>query len=77
MTRPATITSVSDSAGQHLPGRRADTPRQRPQPGDLLRQEHRRAAPANTVTVTFSKAVPYADVRILEYSGLDRAARWT
>ena len=29
------------------------------------------AAGANTVTVKFSAAVPYPDVRILEYSGLD------
>ena len=27
-------------------------------------------AGANTVTVTFNQAVPYADLRILEYSGL-------
>ena len=27
----------------------------------------------NTVTVTFSRPVPFADVRILEYSGLDKA----
>jgi glucose/arabinose dehydrogenase/PKD repeat protein len=32
------------------------------------------AAGANTVTVTFDKAVTYADIRILEYSGLDRAS---
>jgi glucose/arabinose dehydrogenase/PKD repeat protein len=32
------------------------------------------AAGANTVTVTFDKAVTYADVRILEYSGLDRVS---
>jgi hypothetical protein len=30
------------------------------------------AAGANTVTVTFDKAVAFADVRILEYSGLDK-----
>ena len=32
------------------------------------------AAGANTVTVNFSAAVPFADVRILEYSGLDPAS---
>ena len=32
------------------------------------------AAGANTVTVTFNAAVPFADVRILEYSGLDPSA---
>jgi hypothetical protein len=32
------------------------------------------AAGANTVTVTFDKAVAFADVRILEYSGLDQAS---
>ena len=31
------------------------------------------AANANTVTVTFDSAVPYADVRIAEYSGVDTA----
>jgi len=32
------------------------------------------AAGANTVTVTFNAAVPFGDVRILEYSGLDPSA---
>src|SRR5205823_13016363 len=32
------------------------------------------AAGANTVTVTFDKAVSYADIRILEYGGLDRTS---
>ncbi len=32
------------------------------------------AAGANTVTVTFDKAVTYADVRILEYGGLDASS---
>jgi glucose/arabinose dehydrogenase len=32
------------------------------------------AAGANTVTVTFDKAVTFPDVRILEYSGLDRVS---
>jgi hypothetical protein len=32
------------------------------------------AAGANTVTVTFDHAVPFADVRILEYSGLNTTA---
>jgi glucose/arabinose dehydrogenase/PKD repeat protein len=32
------------------------------------------AAGANTVTVTFDKAVTYADIRILEYSGLDKVS---
>ncbi len=31
-----------------------------------------RPAPSNTVTVTFAGAVPFADVRIAEYSGLDQ-----
>ena len=31
------------------------------------------AAGTNTVTVRFDKAVAYADIRILEYSGLDQA----
>ena len=35
------------------------------------------ASPAglNTVTVTFDAAVPYADVRVTEYGGLDRPTR--
>lgn len=32
------------------------------------------AAPSNTVTVTFTGAVPYPDVRIAEYRGIDTAA---
>src|SRR5678815_6134346 len=32
------------------------------------------AAGANTVTVTFNKAAAYPDVRILEYSGLDKTS---
>ncbi|MGH9644012.1 MAG: hypothetical protein ACRD3Q_16515, partial [Terriglobales bacterium] len=32
------------------------------------------AAGANTVTVTFNTAVPFADLRILEYRGLDAAS---
>ena len=32
------------------------------------------AAGANTVIVTFNKAAAYPDVRILEYSGLDKTS---
>ena len=38
-------------------------------PVDLLRQEH--CGGSNTVTVTFNQAATYADIRVLEYSGLD------
>ena len=47
-TRASSITSVTDSAGQRLPPRRRDVPRQRPEPGDLLRGEHRRRARGRT-----------------------------
>ena len=35
------------------------------------------AAGSNTVTVTFYRKAAYPDVRVLEYSGLDRPRRWT
>ncbi len=35
------------------------------------------AAGANSVKVVFSKAAAFVDMRILEYSGIDRPTRWT
>jgi len=34
------------------------------------------AAGTNTVSVTFNTAVLYPDVRVLEYSGADKANPW-
>ncbi len=63
------ITSVIDSAGNVYQPAIADLPRQRPEPGDLLRREHRgRGAGANQVTVTFDQPAVFVDLRITEYS---------
>ncbi|MGW5238720.1 PQQ-dependent sugar dehydrogenase [Monashia sp. NPDC004114] len=66
-----TISSVTDSAGNTY---LVAAPIQR---GTNLSQSiyyarNVRAAVSNTVMVTFSSAVPYADVRAAEYSGLDQ-----
>ena len=68
----STITSVTDSAGNTY---QLAAPLTR---GSALSQAiyyakniKAAAAGANTVTVDFSGAVPYADIRIAEYSGLD------
>jgi hypothetical protein len=66
----SSIVSVSDSAGNNYqvaaPTARGDGVSQ------ALYYAPDVAGGANTVTVTFSGAVPYADIRITEYSGLDR-----
>jgi hypothetical protein len=71
----STITSVTDSAGNTY---QVATPVAR---GSALSQAiyyakniTAAAAGANTVTVVFNTAVRYADVRILEYGGLDTVA---
>jgi glucose/arabinose dehydrogenase/chitodextrinase len=68
----STITSVTDSAGNAY---QVAAPTARgPGVSQALyfAPNVRSAGPgANTVTVVFSTAVPYADVRITEYSGLD------
>ena len=69
------VTSVTDSAGQHLPARGAD---RRAAAGISQAIYYAKniagaAAGANTVTVTFNAAAPYVDVRIAEYTGLDQA----
>ena len=68
----STIASVADSAGNTY---QVAAPLAR---GSGLSQaiyyaRNINASGANTVTVTFSGPVPFADVRILEYSGLDKA----
>ncbi len=67
------ITPVTGQRREHLPGRDHHAR------GSNLSQAMyyaknivASAAGANTVTVTFDKAVTYADIRILEYSGLDK-----
>ena len=68
----STITSVTDSAGNTYqlaaPVRRGTALSQAIY---YARNIKAAAAGANTVTAQFSSAVPYADVRIAEYSGLD------
>ena len=69
----ANITSVTDSAGNIYQLAAPDHARHRPQPGRLLRQEHRRrrGRQHRHRHLRQGRAV-YADVRIAEYSGLDR-----
>jgi hypothetical protein len=68
----STITSVTDSAGNTYqlaaPVRRGTALSQAIY---YARNIKAAAAGANTVTARFSSAVPYADVRIAEYRGLD------
>ncbi len=68
----STITSVTDSAGNAYqsaaPTARGPGVSQAIYFAPNIRSA---AAGANTVTVVFGNAVPYADVRITEYSGLD------
>jgi glucose/arabinose dehydrogenase/PKD repeat protein len=70
----STIASVTDSAGNAY---QVAAPTSRgagvSQAIYYARNIKAAAAGANTVTVVFSTAVPYADVRIVEYSGLDPA----
>ena len=65
----STVTSVSDSRGNVY------TLAIGPTSGTGLRQSiyyaKNIAAGSNTVTVTFSQAAVYVDIRVLEYSGLD------
>jgi hypothetical protein len=67
------ITSVSDSAGNPY---EVAVPTARgiglSQAIYYAKKINAAAAGANTVSVTFDTAVAYADVRILEYSGLDK-----
>jgi hypothetical protein len=66
----SSITAVTDSAGNiyevAAPIRRGTGLSQA-----IYYAKNVRAAPSNAVTVTFAGAVPYADVRIAEYGGLD------
>jgi len=67
------ITSVSDSAGNtYQVG--APTFRGNGFSQAVYYAKNIAGAAANTVTVKFDKALPYVDVRILEYSGLDRTS---
>ena len=72
----AQVTSVSDTSGNTYQVAAAPTTR----PGELTHVIYyakniaAAAAGANVVHVAFSQAASYADVRVLEYSGVDRAA---
>jgi hypothetical protein len=63
--RSATVRGTRIRSGPRRP--------RRAQSGDLLLREERPSAPegANAVTVTFNIAVRFADIRILEYAGLN------
>jgi hypothetical protein len=67
----SSITAVTDSAGNAYqvaaPVRRGTGLSQA-----IYYAENIAPAASNTVTVTFASAVPFADVRIAEYSGLDQ-----
>ncbi len=68
----STITSVTDSAGNAYQVAAPTTQGSGVSQAIYFAPGIRSAAAgANTVTVVFSQAVPYADVRITEYSGLD------
>jgi glucose/arabinose dehydrogenase/PKD repeat protein len=68
------VTSVTDSAGNTYQLAAAVTRGNRvSQAVYYAKNIAAAAAGANTVTVRFDKAVNYADVRVLEYGGLDRA----
>src|SRR6185437_15367201 len=65
------VTSVVDSAGNSyqvaVPLSRANGMSQA-----LYYAKNIVASPANTVTVTFSQAAAYPDIRVLEYANVDR-----
>ena len=72
----AQVTSVSDTSGNTYQVAAGPTTR----PGELTHVIYyakniaAAAAGANVVQVAFSQAAAYPDVRVLEYSGVDRAA---
>jgi hypothetical protein len=65
------ITSVRDSAGNVYQVAAPTTHGSRTSQAIYYAKSIVGAAAGNTVTVTFDKAVAYADIRVLEYSGLD------
>jgi hypothetical protein len=65
------ITSVRDSAGNVYQVAAPTTHGSRTSQAIYYARTIMGAAAGNTVTVTFDKAVAYADIRVLEYSGLD------
>jgi hypothetical protein len=72
----STVTSVNDSKGNSYslvigPTRQANV---QSQAIYVATNIFAAAANTNTVTVTFNAAVPFPDIRILEYSGLDTAS---
>jgi hypothetical protein len=71
-----TVTSITDSSGNAYA--MASGPTTETGAGTAIvayaKNISAAAAGANSVTVTFSEAAPYPDVRILEYSGLDPAS---
>ena len=69
----STVTSVTDSAGNVYQLAAPLTSRGALSQAIYYAKNIKGAAPNNVVTVQFSSPVPYPDVRVAEYSGLDTA----